>query len=387
MHSNDHTPKLDFSDVLLVPQRSSLDSRKKVIVEREFQFRHTDRTWTGVPIIAANMDTTGTFEMAKALAKHKCMTALHKHYGTEDLASFFIDNLHIQNYIFYTVGAVSKDFEKLEKVKEIIHEKTLKLEKSSHKFTDEYYDFPRFICMDVANGYTEFFVKQLAKLRSIFPNAVIMAGNVCTPNMAEELILKGADIAKVGIGPGSVCTTRVKTGVGYPQLSAIDECSHVVHGLSDPAMENRAGGHVCADGGCTRPADIAKAFAVGGDFVMLGGMLSATDECEGSWEYEYVNPGEPMTVTTEGKKKWFKFHGMSSKEAQEKWSGKKMDSYKASEGKEVKIPYKGSVNDVVLDILGGLRSSCSYVGASRIKDLPKCAAFVRTAVQENRIYS
>jgi GMP reductase len=183
-----------------------------------------------------------------------------------------------------------------------------------------------------------------------------MAGNVATPEMVQELLIQGrADIVKVGIGPGSVCTTRKMTGVGYPQLSAIIECADAAHGNK---------GHICADGGCRSPGDVAKAFGGGADFVMLGGMLAGTDECEGEW------------VISDGRKVAMRFYGMSSQEAQEKHLGG-VKEYCAAEGKSVEVQYKGAVSDVLREVLGGLRSACAYVGADRLKDLPKCCTFVR----------
>jgi GMP reductase len=191
-----------------------------------------------------------------------------------------------------------------------------------------------------------------------------MAGNVVTGEMVEQLILSGADIVKVGIGPGSVCTTRIKTGVGYPQLSAIIECADAAHGLK---------GHVCADGGCTVPGDVAKAFAAGADFVMLGGMFAGHDECSGD-------------IIEENGKTYKRFYGMSSAEAMIKYKGTVAD-YRASEGKSVNVPYRGKADVTVQDILGGVRSTCTYVGASRLKELSKCTTFIRVQQQINNIYT
>ena len=219
------------------------------------------------------------------------------------------------------------------------------------------------MCIDVANGYTESFVSFVAKMRERYPHLVIMAGNVVTGEMTEELILSGADIVKVGIGPGSVCTTRKMTGVGYPQLSAIIECADAAHGLE---------GHICADGGCTTPGDIAKAFGGGADFVMLGGMLAGHDECGGE------------TVEREGQK-FQRFYGMSSKAAMEKYAGG-VAQYRAAEGKEVLVPYRGPVAATVQEILGGVRSACTYVGARRLRELSKRTTFVRVTQQLNEVF-
>ena len=331
--------KLDFSDVLIRPKRSTLVSRKEVDIFREFSFKHSARTFYGVPIIAANMDTVGTFDMATALSNFGLMTALHKHYDVEELRKFWEDNEKMsEQHIFYSMGTSPSD---LKKVKE---------------FSNEYKNFLHFLCIDVANGYSEPFVDFVKEMREKLPATTIMAGNVVTGEMVEELILSGADIVKIGIGPGSVCTTRKMTGVGYPQLSAVIECADAAHGL---------GGHVCADGGCTVPGDLAKAFGAGADFVMLGGMLSAHDESGGE-------------VFEKNGEKFVKFYGMSSDTAMDKHAGG-VAEYRASEGKTVEVPYRGSVEDSVKEILGGLRSACTYTGARKLKELSKRTTFVRVS--------
>lgn len=340
----DNEIKLDFSDVLIRPKRSVLNTRQEVSLEREFKFRHSPVTWSGIPIIAANMDHTGTLAMAEALAEHKLMTALDKFLKPEDLSQFAKAHPQLLNYAFISTGIGEEDFNKL-------------------KAQMQQVTWP-FICLDVANGYTERFVSFLEKLREHFPNATIMAGNVVTGEMVEELILSGADIVKIGIGPGSVCTTREKTGVGFPQLSAIIECADAAHGL---------GGQVCADGGCTTPGDVAKAFAAGADFVMLGGMLAGHDECSGEI---IVENGTPMK----------RFYGMSSTEAMEKHRGKIAD-YRASEGRSINAPYRGAVQQTILDILGGIRSTCTYVGAHRLKELSKRTTFIRVSRQLNEVFA
>lgn len=336
--------KLDFRDVLIRPKRSVLKSRSEVSLEREFKFKHTQSTWQGVPIIAANMDHTGTFAMANALAPHRLLTALDKFYSVKDWEAFVKKHKESLAYSFVSVGITEKDdFSNLDKIM-------------------QFADIP-FICLDVANGYTERFVSYLEHLREKYPTKVIMAGNVVTGEMVEELILSGADIVKIGIGPGSVCTTREKTGVGYPQLSAIIECADAAHGLN---------GQVCADGGCTTPGDVAKAFAAGADFVMLGGMFAGHDECLGD-------------VVEEHGTKYKRFYGMSSTEAMERHHGSVAD-YRASEGRSVNVPYRGPVKNTVLDILGGIRSTCTYVGAHRLKELSKRTTFIRVAQQLNEVF-
>ncbi len=320
--------KLDYADVLIRPKRSTLSSRKEVSLEREFKFPHTKKVWSGVPIIAANMDGVGTISMMKSLSKIKILTALHKHHKLTDFES--IDKKHT----FITIGVREEDKEFLKKY--------LK------KFGEPY-----LLCIDVANGYTERFVDFVKEVRALLKTSIIMAGNVVTGDMTEQLILSGADIVKVGIGPGTVCTTRRVTGVGYPQLSAIIECADSAHGL---------GGLICADGGCRSSGDISKAFGAGADFVMIGGMLAGHDE------------GEEEIIEEKGER--FVYHyGSSSVDAMERHNGGKA-SYKASEGKKIKIPYRGKVLNTVEDILGGIRSACTYVGARRLKELPRRTTFV-----------
>ena len=346
--------KLDYKDVLIVPQRSDISSRSKVQLTREYKFKYAkDEYLEGLGVIAANMDTVGSFNMAKELTKHKMFTALHKHYTAEELAEHQMKNPCGNHFI--TVGTNQKDMDKLEKVLDIIAKETC-----------DNTDFPRMINLDVANGFNVQFVKKLNQVRERFPKSIIMAGNVVGGSMTKELILNGADIVSVGIGPGSACLTRVLSGVGYPQLSAISDAAFEAHGIE---------GLICADGGCTRVGDICKAFSAGADFVMLGGLLSGTDECSGEWVLDFDTK----------EKKYLKFYGMSSKEANDKYNGGLKD-YKAAEGKCIEIPYKGKVEEVVREIKGGLASCCSYVGATKIKDLPKCASFVRVTQQENTIF-
>ena len=317
--------KLDFSDVLIRPKRSTLESRKNAKLERTFRFKHSKQSWTGVPIIAANMDHTGTWPMNKALVKHGMLTAICK----------FLHYIPLKNAI-----------------------KTIGLD---YNLDEIEYDL-KWICLDVANGYTERFMDFVKTIRQheATKNSIIIAGNVCTPEATEEIILAGADIVKIGIGPGSVCTTRKITGVGFPQLSATIECADAAHGL---------GGHIITDGGCQVPGDIAKSFGAGADFVMLGGMFAGHDECEGEVENGKMS-----------------FYGMSSEDAQLKHYGKKA-SHRASEGKKVYIKHKGSVRTTVEEILGGLRSACTYAGAKTLKDLPKCTTFVKVNRQLNEVFS
>lgn len=338
--------KLGFRDVMIRPKRSTLKSRSEVDLNRTFTFRHTQTRWTGVPIIAANMDTVGTFAMSETLARHGMVTAVHKHYSIDEWDQFLADkDDDFYDHIMVSTGSSQDDFKKLS----FILEKRPQIQ---------------FICIDIANGYSEHFVDFVKVVREEFAEKTIVAGNVVTGEMVEELILSGADIIKVGIGPGSVCTTRVKTGVGYPQLSAIIECADAAHGLK---------GHIIADGGCTCPGDVAKAFGAGTDFVMLGGMLAGHDESDGD------------VVEIDGEK-FIEFYGMSSERAMEKHHGGVAD-YRASEGKKTHVPYRGPVEETVKDILGGIRSTCTYVGAERLKELTKRTTFVRVMEQHNTIFS
>ncbi|EKD70082.1 MAG: GMP reductase, partial [uncultured bacterium] len=318
-------------------------SRADVDIRRKFKFLHTEHEWQGIPIIASNIDHTGTFAMAEVLAKHQLLTAISKFVTVKDWQNFAAKRHDFQKYVFITAGSSDADFKNLSEILKVVE--------------------CSMICLDIANGYSQHFVDALKKVRAAFPDKVIMAGNVVTGEMTEELLLSGADIVKVGIGPGSVCVTRKKTGVGYPQLSAIIECADAAHGLH---------GHVCADGGCTVPGDIVKAFAAGADFVMLGGMFAGHDECAGE-------------IFTENNKRYKRFYGMASAEAMNKYAGGVAD-YRASEGKSVNVPYRGAVENMVLDILGGLRSACTYVGAKRLKELSKCTTFVRVTQQLNEVY-
>jgi len=336
--------KLDFDDVLLVPQRSSLTSRADVQVSRVFKFHNSGITREYIPIIVSNMDTTGTFEIAKAVCGENILVSLHKYYTEFELSDFFAANPGLWNNVFITVG-----LDGIDKLNEIIE---LTNVKSSQAMTT----IP-LISLDAANGYTTAFVDSLVKLRKSFPESVIMAGNVVTGNMVEELLMCGADIVKCGIGCGSPCSTREKAAVGVPQLSAIDECAFKAHGLS---------GYICADGGIRSPGDASKAIAAGADFIMCGGMFAGVDECEGTW---IVQEGD-------GQKKWFRYYGLASEKAQEKYNGGVKD-YCAVEGKDILVEAKGPAKNVVREILGGIRSCCTYSGAKRIKDLPKCAEFVR----------
>jgi len=364
--------KLDYKDVLIRPKRSTLGSRKEVDLERGFTFRNykggtTDyRHYRGVPIMASNMDGVGTFEMADVLATGGIFTCLVKTYSVNELVGYFDqdDKSHDPartEFVAMSIGITDRDHAKFRDV----------YEQTGSKL--------KYVCIDVANGYSERFAQFVKEFRSQYPHVVIIAGNVVTGEMTEELILSGADIVKVGIGPGSVCTTRIQTGVGYPQLSAVIECADAAHGL---------GGHVIADGGCTCPGDVAKAFAGGADFVMLGGMLAGHDQGGGEVITKKYMTNEMSTGTTRKteEKKFVQFYGMSSNAANEKHFGGLKD-YRSSEGREVHVPYRGDVAVTVQDLLGGLRSTCTYAGALRLKHLMRCTTFVRCTQQFNGVYA
>lgn len=342
MISND--VKLDYSDVLIVPRYSTVASRNDVSLYRTFRFRYgTD--WSGIPIIAANMDGVGTLEMDQALDKHRCMVALTKHIEEETLTEHIRKRM---NSTIYSMGISDSDFEKFERV---VSDRTL--------------SFNMRVCVDVANGYNQAFLDFIKRFREKYPHVILMAGNVVTPEMTEMLILAGVDVVKIGIGPGSVCTTRKMTGVGYPQLSAVLECAQVAHRLK---------AYIIADGGCTTPGDIAKAFGAGADFVMLGGMLSG--------HKEGLRSG--YTDTVEGKS-LIDFYGMSSKTAMDVHNGG-VAEYRASEGKHVKLKYRGEVDTTMKEILGGLRSACTYVGAADIEEYTGSVDFVRVNNQINNVF-
>ena len=373
--------KLDYKNVLIRPKRSTLTSRKEVSLVREFNYRNYNAEnicppdFEGIPIIAANMDGVGTFKMADKLAEGEIMTCLKKTYTSAELISYFDSEMwERREYVAMSIGISDSDLNKFKTVYDHVGKKL------------------KYVCIDVANGYTERFVNFIQEFRLLYADIVIIAGNVVTADQTQELILNGADIVKVGIGPGSVCTTRIKTGVGYPQLSAVIECADAAHGL---------GGHIIADGGCTSSGDVAKAFAGGADFVMLGGMLAGHDEGGGEVIAKHYETNEvsyfptssdfhsrndtPLYKRVVETKKFVQFYGMSSKAANDKHFGG-LKEYRSSEGREVLVPYRGEVAKTIQDILGGIRSTCTYVGADELKRLNKCTTFVMCHDTHNRIY-
>lgn len=374
----DNEVRLDYKDVLIRPKRSTLSSRRQVELNRSFSFRNYKPNfpnscavglhYRGIPVMAANMDGVGTFSMADALSALGIFTCLVKTYNAEELIEFYhADGLNRTDYVAMSIGTSEADFEKLCAVYDAVQ------------------DNLKYVCMDIANGYSEHFAEHVRKVRKAFPELVIIAGNVVTGEMTEELILAGADIVKVGIGPGGMCTTRLQTGVGYPQLSAVIECADAAHGL---------GGHIIADGGCTTPGDVAKAFAAGADFVMLGSMLAGHNEGGGEVISKWYETGELIPVNDKKvtefipkreQKHFVQFYGMSSKSANDKHFGGLKD-YRSSEGRTALVPYRGSVENTVQEILGGLRSSCTYAGAQELKHLSKCTTFVRCTQTHNSVY-
>lgn len=340
--------KLDFDSVMLRPMTSSLNSRADVNLERTFKFKHSPHEWHGVPIIAANMDTIGTIEMAGALEMCKMLTALHKFYTVPEIARAIAKGNINPYYTAFTTGIREKDFERLEEFKMI------------HSGIDwsgiQPSKFIKIIMIDVPNGYIHNFFDSCKRIRQMFPEHIIMAGNVVTGDVTERLVQDcGVDVVKCGIGPGSQCETRIVTGVGYPQLSAVMETANAAHGLK---------GHIISDGGCKTSGDIAKALSAGSDFVMIGGMLAGHDQCGGT-----------MHIDRDGKE-FMEFYGMSSETAMRKHYGS-VAIHRAPEGKTTLIPYKGDVLHTVHEILGGIRSSCAYIGAESIKEMSKRANFVR----------
>jgi GMP reductase len=333
--------KLDYQNVLLRPKRSTLKSRKDVILERSFSFYHSPKKWTGIPIMTANMASCGTFQMAKILSKYKMITTFHKYYSIKEYQKFF-KTFNDPDYICYTLGIREEDLKKLKEMKE---------KKLLEKFS--------FICLDVPNGYLQNFLEVIKEIRKICPQHILIAGNVVTNEITEEIILAGADIVKIGIGPGSACTTRKMTGVGYPQLSAVIECSDSAHGIAN----QKGVGRIIADGGQQHISDVAKAFCGGADFNMMGSLFSGFKQSGGK------------TIIKNGKK-FKEYFGSSSNKAMKEFYGQKED-HRASEGRYTLIPYKGDLHDFIQDLLGSLRSTATYIGARQLKEFSKRATFLK----------
>ena len=360
--------KLDFKDVLFKPKRSKLESRRDGDLTRTFKFHNSGNEWTGIPIMASNMDGVGTFEMAKVLQEHKMLTVMRKHYTLDDWKEQSQGVKMKYLSVCTGTGVIwdpdAQDYATMKAV--------LKM-----------YPDIKFITVDVANAYHENYAEFIARLRDAYPDKTIIAGNVISAEMVEELIIRGADIVKCGIGPGSVCTTRLMTGVGVPQLSGIIECADAANGI---------GGHMIADGGCVYPGDVSKAFGAGAHFVMLGGMLAGHTEGGGDIITKHTATGGAFKaesgtyVARYAEKHFVEFYGMSS-DAAMATHGTRKDGYRGAEGKVVSIPYKGNVQDTLTEILGGVRSTCTYIGAKRLKDMSKCTTFVRCTQQVNQIFT
>lgn len=308
----DYNLKLDFDDVLLKPNRSSILSRLDVDLTRTFNFKYSKRTFSGIPIISSNMISVTTSQVAIFMNDHKMLSCKPKSLNWKNL----------DDSVIMSVGLIDP------------------IPDTSFKF----------LCVDVPNAYLSAVADRTKRIRDKFGSDIILAvGNVVTAEGVEALIHAGADIVKIGIGSGAACSTRIKTGVGYPQLSAVIECAEVAHSL---------GGHIISDGGCRNPSDIVKALAAGGDFVMLGSILAGHDE-----------NGQD-------------FYGSSSERANNETAGGLKD-YRAAEGWELKLPPKGPIEATLLDIEGGLRSACSYLGCSNLEDISKCATFILVGRQAN----
>jgi len=350
---------LDFDDVLIKPKRSILSSRSDVNITRTFTFKNSGKQWSGVPLIAANMDTVATFKMHDVLSQYEMVTALHKHYSIEDLTSFVLGQKKEGKLdrFFVSIGMREEDYKKF-----------ISLEMAEE--TEG-----AMLCVDVPSAYLEKFIDFIKKVREDNPETTIMAGNVCTGEMTEALILAGVDIVKVGVGPGSGCLTRRVAGVGVPQLTAIIDCADAAHGLK---------GHICADGGIVHPGDLGKAFGGGADFIMMGGVLSGHKECGGTVfekDTNHVISEEgmfmPPVLPDEANPNWaMKFYGMASHDAMDKHYGGRA-KYRAAEGRSVQVAYKGTVRNTVEEFLGGLRSTMSYIGAENLKEVSKRTTFVR----------
>lgn len=313
---------LDFNDVLLIPQLNTknIKSRQDIVLKTTYTFANESwkNDWTGIPIIASNMSTIGTIQMYKTLSKFQLITCFSKHIPVDQ---FPIDMN--PDYFMISTGISNADLNRLEQIMQKI--------------------VVKFICIDVANGYLQQVQDVTQQIRAKYPMCILIVGNVCTPDAVQALKEAGADIVKCGIGSGSCCTTRIKTGCGLPQLTTIRLCS-----------SNHC--PIISDGGIKCPGDIVKAFASGSEFVMLGGILAGHDECDGE-------------IIEKNNKKFKCCYGMASKKAMNRYGGS--TNYKTAEGKEVLTPYKGPVESTIQDILGGLRSACTYLNAKSLSELTK----------------
>ena len=338
----DTTPQYDFKDVLFKPKTTTLNSRNDVQLETTFTFSNNTK-WTGIPIISANMYTTGTFEVHKELAKYKMLTAMHKFFTIDDYKKYDNEKNIDYEYCIVSCGIRNEDYDNVCQILDEIPQL-------------------KWICIDIANGYIPNMKLFCTKIRQRYPKHIIIAGNVATGSGVIELSSCGVDIVKVGIGPGSVCTTRKMTGIGVPQLSCIIECKK--------ACEKT---YIIGDGGITCAGDVYKAFGGGADFVMMGGVWSGHDE-------------NISNIIEKNNKKYKQFYGMSSTYAMKTHYGKK-DDYRASEGKVVEVPYKGKIEDTILEYLGGIRSTCTYIGSKSIRDIKNNTTFIVVKNQLNTIFN
>ena len=369
--------QLDFSDVLIKPRRSSIDSRSKVDITREYKFKWCPNIIIGTGIMQSNMGTIGNFEVSRKMLEQGLFACLHKHHKVEDLIEFYRELVPPVEEVRYTaydswrrcllgIGLRDNGIEKLRTIN-----KELGIQVG--------------VKFDVPNGYIPQVKEKVIELRKEFPEMFIMVGNVVTGDITEDLILSGADCVAVGIGNGAQCLTRRQTGCGRPQFSALVECADAAH---------QVGGMVCSDGGITCPGDLGKAFGAGADMIMIGSLFAGTDEAEGDVISKFIFTGEYDRFLYDTgysfephleEKKFKQFYGMSSTLAQEKFGNGK-PSYRASEGRVTLVPYIGSIDNVIEELLGGLRSTMTYVGAWKLKNIPKQSVFYKVNHQLNQIY-
>ena len=343
--------KLDFSDVLLVPKISNLNSRNDVDLEREIHFYHSNRDWKGIPIMVANMDTTGTVAMARETQKHHIITCLHKFHKAEDIP-YDLD----RNYYMVSIGTRKTDLENLDIIMDKIK--------------------PYFISLDIANGYSTHIFKTIDDIRKKYPETTLVAGNVVTYDMVEEYFNRGVDIIKMGIGSGSVCTTRLQTGIGYPQFSCVYDTKLQINYNNNNNKNNNNDKrymYIISDGGIQHAGDFSKAFGAGADFVMCGGIFAGHEECNGETEVE-------------NDIKYKVFYGMSSSNAMQKHYGG-VANYRVAEGKCVRLKHRGNIEQTILNILGGIRSTLTYIGAARMDEVFEKSTFIRVNNVANTIYN
>lgn len=314
---------LTFDDVLLLPNYNHWDSRRLVDITSTDK---TGRFSLAMPIMSANMDTITGAEMAKFMHSKGGIGVLHRFMDIHTNEKIF-RSVHCP--VFVSVGCAEHEYERIEALRDAGAE---------------------YFCVDVAHAHSKILGKALKRFRQMLPNSFIMAGNVATYAGADYLVSLGADIVKVGIGGGSVCTTRIKTGFGVPSLKAIKDCSRI----------NRS---IVADGGIRMSGDIVKALAFGADFVMVGGMLAGTKP----------TPGKVVTNSNGQKVKLYR--GMASKEAQEDFMGP-LTGWKTAEGVSIEVPYREDEDLIIHDIIGGLRSGLTYGGANSIKELQRKLDYV-----------